>query len=212
MQRHVQCGERQAWSSNFTKFCACHKQTMSCFCPFKHQAIFTLAERLRLPRRLPFIINRRHKWNEKLTNFSCQPPSNTRPAAKNWWGKISKTFSEHRWNIFHNARRAQDGLLLSMGREIIIPQPDSRPRYLFALTTTLLFSKQHFALRIFIQVRRVLRLLEKLTLQAQPVQRLPKKNPAFGRKNKTSKTDKTHSEKRKQKDKNFSSILRTRYL
>ena len=96
--------------------------------------------------------------------------------------------------------------LLSIIHEIIIPQPASRPRYLFALTTRLVFSKQHFALRLCVQVHRILSLPAKLTLQAHPIQRLPKLNQTFARKNKTSKTDKTHSEKRIQKGKKYEQI------
>ena len=67
MKRYLQCAERQATSSNLTKYCACHEKWISCWILFTHETLFTMRgatsnipqphQILRLPRKMNPMLN-----------------------------------------------------------------------------------------------------------------------------------------------------------
>ena len=104
MKRYLQCAERQATSSNLTKYCACHEKWISCWILFTHETLFTMRgatsnipqphQILRLPRKMNPMLNSLHTWNAIYNARSERqhPPTspNTAPATKNDLPKSEK--------------------------------------------------------------------------------------------------------------------------
>ena len=106
MKRYLQCAERQATSSNLTKYCACHEKWISCWILFTHATLFTQRgatgntlqpdQILRLPRKMNLMLNSLHTWYAiyNARNDRQHPPTspNTAPATKN---ESHAEFSSH---------------------------------------------------------------------------------------------------------------------
>ena len=104
MQRYLHCAERQATSSNLTKYCACHEKWISCWILFTHETLLTMRgatsnipqphQILRLPRKMNPMLNSLHTWNAIYNARSERqhPPTspNTAPATKNDLPKSEK--------------------------------------------------------------------------------------------------------------------------
>ena len=97
MKCYLQCAEQQVSPSNITKYCTCHKKSLSCSNLSTNAMLFTIRgatyvtlqphQILRLPRKMNPMLNSDHTWNaiyNAQTNL-CHPPTspNTAPATQN---------------------------------------------------------------------------------------------------------------------------------
>ena len=159
MIHYLQCAERQATSSNLTKYCACHEKWISCWILFTHNTLFTMRgatsnipqphQILCLPRNP--MLNSLHTWNViyNARNERQHPPTspNTAPATKNDLPKSEKNLVKTDKTSFPMRDRDHDPTIKTQNwtrRAAEVTFAVARSRFYWKL--------HHFALRLSFQI------------------------------------------------------------
>ena len=112
MERHLQCAERQASPSNFTKYCACHAKWISWLIHITYETSFTMRgatvntlqphQILRLPRKINLMIDpslvSNVIYNARSNRHNLPTSPNTAPATQK---------ESHDWSASHMKRHLQ---------------------------------------------------------------------------------------------------------
>ena len=193
MKRHLQCAEQQASPSNLTKCCACHAKCISCMMSITYETSFTMRgatgitlqphQILRLPHKMSLMHDVHHIWNviyNARSNRHHPPTSpNAAPATQNDSPKSKKnSLKTVEVAITMRGRFDHDPSIIRpwSEHELVISHPPVRGGSFSHFGDAFCIENYNISRSGYLpRFHRILRLLQKVTLQVHQLLRLPQK-------------------------------------